>query len=217
MALRDCARLICLLLLTLLLSLSGYGQLSAVGTVIIKPSSPNGWAFILETGTTGAGSFIAGPATPPLGSGSVRFTTGAAADGMLIGAPLYLGARLDEITVLQYSTFVANSSTSVAQVVALQLNIDDDITDADIGWKGRLVFEPYYSETVVKGNWQTWDTRTQGRWWGTHAAINGTCSIGSPCTWAQVLANFPNIGIHATLGAVNFKAGSSWPAGFDGN
>jgi hypothetical protein len=38
----------------------------------------------------------------------------------------------------------------------------------------------------------------------------------SPCTWTQVLAAFPNIGIHAAYGAVVLKAGSGWSS-FRGN
>lgn len=191
---------------------------SASTTVVVKPSSLNGWGVLLETGSSGVGDFMAGPASAPLGTGSAHFTTGASADGILIGVAAHLGTKLSDITTLQYSTYQDIGSTSTVQVVSLQFNVDNDVTDGDLGWKGRLVFEPYYSETVVNGSWQTWDALTQGKWWGTHASISSVCSIGSPCTWSAVLTNFPNIGIHvAPLGAVLFKAGSGWPAGFNGN
>ena len=38
----------------------------------------------------------------------------------------------------------------------------------------------------------------------------------SPCTWTQILALFPNLGIHKVYGAVVLKAGSGWAA-FRGN
>ena len=79
------------------------------------------------------------------------------------------------------------------------------------------MFEPYYTETVTKGVWQTWDPMTQGKWWGTHASISGTCSIGSPCTWDELLTAFPDVGVNSSFGGVLLKAGSGWPAGFDGN
>lgn len=60
---------------------------------------------------------------------------------------------------------------------------------------------------------------TQGRWWFTNSALATAtgCKISSPCTWAQVLGAAPNIGIHATLGAVILKAGGGWTGGFSGN
>lgn len=192
--------------------------LASTTTVVVKPSTlaSTGWGFLLETGSTGVGDFTAGPLTPPLGSGSVHFTTASSSDGVLIGR-LHPETRLDSITRLEYSTFQALTSTSTVQVASLQFNIDNDVTDSDTTWKGRLVFEPYYSETITNGVWQTWDTLTQGRWWGTHASISGTCSISTPCTWTQVLTAFPDIGIGGPFGSVLLKVGSGAPAGFDGN
>lgn len=206
-----------LIILALLLAALPVASAGAAGTVTVKPTAMNGWAFALETGATGAGSFVSGPDTAPLSAGSARFTTANNADGIFIGVGAYGGTSFDDITALQYSTYQALTSTSSVQVVSLQFPVDNDLTDADVGWKGRLVFEPYYSETVVKGSWQTWDALTQGKWWATGAPMNVNCSIGSPCTWAQVKTYFPDAGIHSTLGAVLFKAGSGWSAGFDGN
>jgi hypothetical protein len=79
------------------------------------------------------------------------------------------GVRLDQITKLQYSTFRMSGASPLA--ISLQFNIDDDVTDDDDSYKGRLVFEPYYGETVNTGEWQTWDPMTQGRWWGTRSPI----------------------------------------------
>lgn len=207
------------LFLVLALALSMTSSVSASGTVTIKPSALNGWGFLLETGASGAGNFVNGPAVAPLNNGSVHFTTGSTSDGILVGLSGYAGTKLSDITTFQYSTYQALTSTSTVQTSALQFAIDNDVTDADFGWKGRLIFEPYYTETVVKGSWQTWDPMTQGKWWGTHSSINfvGGCSIASPCTWIEVLTKFPNAGIHGVFGAVLFKAGSGWPAGFDGN
>lgn len=185
-------------------------------TVVVKPSQMNDWGIAVETGSA-AGNFSVGPATPPLSTGSVHFTTASSASGVLIGATVFTNTRLDNITTLQYSTYQSLTSTSTVQATSLQFNIDNDLTDGDNGWKGRLVFEPYYTEVVTKGTWQTWDTMTQGKWWGTDSPISTSCSIGSPCTWSEVLTAFPNAGIHSTLGAVLLKAGSGWPAGFDGN
>ncbi|MCC6298849.1 MAG: PxKF domain-containing protein [Anaerolineales bacterium] len=207
--------LVLILLAALLLSIAS--PAGASGTTVVKPSALNGWSFLLESGTTGAGDFTLGPGTPPLGSGSAHFTLGASSDGILIGAAAYGGTKLADITRLEYSTYEPLSSASTVQVASLQFNIDNDLTDLDLGWKGRLVFEPYYSETIVKGSWQTWDTLTQGRWWATGAPMNSVCSIGTPCTWADVLTNFPNAGVHTVYAGVLLKAGSGWPSGSEGH
>ena len=132
--------------ITLLLALAVFVAapvLASSTTVVVKPSTlvSTGWGFLPETGTTGVGNFTAGPLTPPLGSGSVHYTTGSSSDGILIGR-LHPETRLDSITRLEYSTFQALTSTSTVQVASLQFNIDNDVTDGDTTWKGRLVFEP---------------------------------------------------------------------------
>jgi hypothetical protein len=48
------------------------------------------------------------------------------------------------------------------------------------------------------------------------ALTTNACVQATPCTWTQLLAAFPNIGVHASYGAVVLKAGSNW-AGFRGN
>ena len=55
--------------------------------------------------------------------------------------------------------------------------------------------------------------------WFTRAPGNATCPITDPCTWAQVLAAFPNIAIRpaADYGELLFKAGSGWSGGFEGS
>jgi nitrous oxidase accessory protein NosD len=208
---------IMVLILLAALALGIVSPAGASGTTTIKPSAMNGWGFLLETGATGAGGFVAGPDTPPLGAGSAELTLGGSSDGMLIGVVAYGGTKLGDITRLEYSTYQPLSSASTVQTASLQFNIDNDLTDLDVGWKGRLVFEPYYSETVVKGGWQTWDTLTQGRWWATGAPMSYTCSIATPCTWADVLTYFPEAGIHTVFTGMLFKAGSGWPSGSETN
>ena len=49
---------------------------AAATTVVVRPSALNGWALSQESPPqpTGSGSFVSGPATPPLGGGSAQFT-----------------------------------------------------------------------------------------------------------------------------------------------
>lgn len=191
----------------------------AAGIVVVKPSAMAGWTLGDEAPPqpTGSGAFVSGPATPPGGTGSVQLSVDATG-GYLLGTPLYNGIRLDQLTTLSYSTY--RSAGGAALAPSLQFNVDYNLSDANSAWQGRLVFEPYLAGTVSTGVWQTWNTLTgppAGFWWATGLPGSGVCPQANPCTTAELLAAFPNVGIHASLGALLFKAGSGWSGGFTGN
>lgn len=191
---------------------------SAVQSVVVTPADMNGWGFFTETGSP-TGGFVSGPGTAPVGNGSAHFVVSTTDDRILLGTLAYAGTRLDAIDDLAYSTY--RSSGGSAHALALQFDIDTNLTDLDEGWQGRLVYEPYYTHAVSTGAWQTWDPQDDagtGNWWFSGAPGNATCSIGNPCTWTEVLTAFPDAGIRDAggTGAVFFKAGGGW-TGFDGN
>lgn len=190
-------------------------------TAVVHPGDMQGWGFVQET-PTGSGAMVSGPATPPLGNGSANLIVDSTG-GMVIAKAGYAGLELDQITTLQYSTYRTSGGPALA--IALQFNFDGDVTDANNAFQGRLVYEPYHTQTVTTGVWQTWDALNDvagsgtGNWWfsnGTHATNSG-CTMATPCTWAEVTSAFPNGGVHPTLGAVYLKAGGGWTGGFNGN
>lgn len=190
-------------------------------TTVIHPGDMQGWGFVQET-PTGSGAMVSGPGTPPLGDGSANLIVDSTG-GVILAKAGYAGLALTDIDTLGYSTYRTAGGPALA--IALQFNFDGDITDANDAFQGRLVYEPYHTQTVTTGEWQTWNPLDDtagtgtGNWWfsnGTHAANSG-CSMATPCTWAEVLAAFPNGGVHNTLGAVILKAGGGWTGGFDGN
>lgn len=186
--------------------------------IVVTPSDMKGWFFFPENVVSGQiGEMVEGPAVPPLGDGSAKLEVTANDQGEVLGMFDYAGTRLDDITSLAYSTY--RDSAGVA-LPALQFEFDNDVTDADNTFKGRLVYEPYYTHSVTEDVWQTWnpmdnttDGGGNGNWWfsnGTQAANSG-CSIATPCTWAEVLAYAPNGGLRnagAFTGATLFKVGS---------
>ena len=210
--------------------LTGIGLLTAVilnfqtvtavsSTITVKPStlSTTGWGFLEET-ATGSGDFADGPATPPLGAGSAQFViddTG----GVFIGTQTISNTKFSSITQLQYSTYIKSPANNPDVTPALQFNIDYDLDDANTSWQGRLVFEPSLTGApVVSSTWQTWDPTTGAGWWATGSPGNGSCTGGSPCTWAEVLSNWPNAGIQAgALSGTFIKAGGGWTGGWTGN
>ncbi|HKP73226.1 MAG TPA: hypothetical protein VJT82_09840, partial [Pyrinomonadaceae bacterium] len=190
--------------------------------VLVMPSALNGWFFFNE-GATGSGGFEQGPATPPLGGGSAFLTVDSTGRHNL-GTQDYAGTRLDQITELRYSTF-KNTNPDQAVDIALQFDIDYDGVGGVATYQGRLVFEPYQTGTNPQQNvWQTWRALA-GKWYASRPGSNGSnglCPQNAPCTWPQVLANFPNAtifdgGSPATRGVLLFRAGGPWPNGYDGN
>lgn len=133
------------------------GNAMAATTVVVKPSSMNGWYFWNDKNdifTGSPGELVAGPGTPPLGTGSVRLgpltDLGATAGGhSVIATNAYFGTALANITTLSYSTYQPGPTFAIA------LQFDVRYRASDTLYGGRLVFEPYQNGTVVVGSgWQ---------------------------------------------------------------
>src|SRR3954447_13655966 len=97
----------------------------AATTVVVSPESLNGWAFDGDQTVGGTGSFVAGPATPPLGSGSARLVLdGSTTSRELLRTFAFAGTRLNQITKLEYSSY--RSSADAGNNLALSLQLDTD-------------------------------------------------------------------------------------------
>ena len=189
--------------------------------IVVSPANMNGWLFFNE-GATGTGGFETGPDTPPLGEGSANLIVDSTGRHNL-GTQAYAGTRLDQISELRYSTF-KNTNSNQAIDIALQFDIDYDGDGGNNAYQGRLVFEPYLTGANPQENvWQTWHPLVNGKFYASRPGANGSngvCPQNAPCTWSQVLANFPNASIHANYGLPGmllFRAGGPWPTGYDGN
>lgn len=117
------------------------------GTVIVYPDSMRGWAFYDDQADTvcSAGTacrMVNGPAGQPLGSGSAELADSLATDGKALILPDYGGTRFDQVTTLRYSTYRQTTDAGNNLAIALQFNVDYDLTDSLTGYQGRLVFEP---------------------------------------------------------------------------
>ncbi|PIR38316.1 MAG: hypothetical protein COV34_01775 [Candidatus Zambryskibacteria bacterium CG10_big_fil_rev_8_21_14_0_10_42_12] len=188
-------------------------------TTVVSPDNMNDWWFYEEI-AEGNGSFELGPLTAPAGEGSAHMSVDDTGR-LLLGTFSFQGIRLDTIETLAYNSYRATGTAALAP--SLQLDIDTDTTDATTTWQGRLVYEPYFTNTVNTGEWQTWNTldnAPDGNWWFSGAPGDATCPQSNPCTWTEVLTAFPNAGVRnagTTTGAIQFKAGGPWAGGFEGN
>lgn len=156
---------------------------------------------------TGDGTFVTGPATPPLGTGSFQLSTPD------INAKVYLfnyehvGQALADINSMAYSTYRDASSTATdLQLPAI--NIEIDYNGDETGGYAVLVFEPYYTYgagAIQEGTWQYWDAYSGGEaiWWSSRA-INGVCAFSCFVPWDEILAANPDATI---LGGYGVNAG----------
>jgi hypothetical protein len=171
----------------------------------------NDWVLYTRAGTPpSAAVFVPGPATPPLGAGSLKLQTNTGSEKVFLFNYEHVGTRLADINALGYSTY--RTAGNAQQVTALNMQVDYN-GDAPGGFT-TLVFEPVYNTAqgaVVNGEWQDWDAFGDGRWWSTNA-INGQCAgATTTCmrTWSQIVANNPDAVI---TGGYGFNQGSGNPA-----
>jgi hypothetical protein len=188
--------------------------LATVQIVSVDTANMQGWSFINDCGVgSPTGTLVDGPATPPLGDGSVELS---AASGQCIiwATTAFAGTALSEITALQYSSYQSSGPTYAA-FMAFDINYGTGIS----GYQGRLAFEPYLTpaEGSVAAGWQSWDGLA-GNWYGDDPPGSTLCPQSVPCSWSQVLANWPSASFRT---GDNFlfrvgSTGSSWPS-FTGN
>ena len=176
------------------------------------PSIPLTWGTgdsIKNSGTTGAGSFVTGPGTPPLGTGSAQLSiTDSPSSEILFNYETDVGTALSEISALSYQSYVVSAS-SPDRSPDLTFNVD--INSSTSSYEGRLTYEPYYTNTITSGTWQSWNAITSGAdWWFSDTTVFADCTISAPCTWAQVLSDYPDVAINANYGGFGFKVGSGW-------
>jgi hypothetical protein len=182
--------------------------------LVVTPTASNGW-FFLNEGTNGSGYYVNGPGTPPAGRGSALLTIDSTGREN-VATGLFSGRELNTVTQLKYSTYQAFSG-SPNETPTLQFDVDYDSTDSSTAYQGRLVYVPAEASTITPKTWQTWDTMdAAGMAWYSSASggssyrpivgdaqqTNPPCNQTSYCTWATILADYPNARIRPTVSSV---------------
>src|SRR5439155_23802609 len=133
--------------------------------------------------------FVNGPGTPPAGSGSYEFRTGANPQSYeTFRQSGYNGIKLSSLTSLAYWTYVQQfGAGSSGQAVYIDLYVDnnnDGVKD------DTLTFEPIYQTGTYSGDavpnqgavtlntWQKRDALQRG--WRADRAGNGGAPLGTP-------------------------------------
>jgi hypothetical protein len=187
-------------LATSALMLGGVATAGAATTVTVKEgdvarqpeNTPPTRNWVIYNRNAGNAAFRSGPATPPLGVGSVELTTPTGADKVQVFNYDQVGRPLSDINRLGYSTY--RTAGSAQQVTAM--NIEVDVNGAAPGGFTTLVFEPVYNTgqgTVVNGQWQTWDAYDGGNaiWWSSNP-IPSAPNRDTFVSWSTIVAANPN-------------------------
>jgi hypothetical protein len=199
--------------------------------LVVTPAASNGWTFVNE-GTNGSAYYVNGPGTPPAGRGSALLTIdGTGREDVATG--LFSGRQLSTFTNLKYSTYQAFSG-SPNETLYLQFDVDYDSTDSSTAYQGRLVYVPSASQSVLPRVWQNWDTMDTNASWYSSASgassnrpivgdvtqTNPPCDQTTFCTWATLMADYPNARVRPTVssvpGALLVRAGGPVTGGFVG-
>jgi hypothetical protein len=167
------------------------------------------WVLYTRPASPGIGTFVTGPANPPLGVGSLKLQTNTGSDKVQLFNFDHVGTRLADINKMGYATY--RNTGNLQQVTALNIQVDYNGPDAAGGFT-TLVFEPVYNTAqgaVVSGTWQTWDAYNGGQaiWWSTKP-IPGVCDFNCFVTWDTIVLNNPDATI---LGGYGVNQGSGNP------
>lgn len=120
------------------------------------------------------------------------------------------GVPLQEITALDYTTYIEERPTdsSIAPYLQVEINPDGDTAEG----YAALVFDPSAADQQVEeGDWQTWDTLNEPAWridWSSEGQHNSRPGYMS---WDDVRAAFNEPSVKYTI---NVSAGSGWDGDF---
>jgi hypothetical protein len=177
------------------------------------------WFFWNDTDgilDTTDGSFVTGPGTAPAGDGSVQINAPANKEIALATNAFNGVTPLSKITGLQYSTYRTADDTTRD----LSLQFDVQVVVGTNTYDGRFEYDPHLASTVTKNAWQTWTptdssidagtNNNKGWWFSSGTASNlPQCTSTTPCTWNEVLANYPNTSVSGKAYLVARTVGAS--------
>ena len=200
-------------------TVAGTGVASAASTTVVvqehnvsrqAENTPPAKNWVIYTRNAGTATFRSGPATPPLGVGSLELNTPTGSDKVQAFNYDHIGTALSAINALGYSTY--RSAGQLQQDTALNIEIDYNGPNVAGGFT-TLVFEPVYNTdqgAVVNGQWQTWDAYNNANavWWSTKD-IPGVCAFTCYVTWNNIVAANPDATV---LGGFGLNQGSGNPA-----
>ncbi|HEV7449458.1 MAG TPA: Ig-like domain-containing protein, partial [Candidatus Paceibacterota bacterium] len=168
------------------------------------------------------GGFVTGPATAPLGQGSVEFTLGASNARKNIATYQFAGTLLNTIGKMSFSAYSHSGVAGATESPYFNFNVD--FTGSNT-YQKRLVFVPSANGAVPQDTWNTYDVIRNGTalWnysgalWPAGATSNGTIAGTTARTWSAILADYPNARVLATDSWVGVRVGEPGPTNYAGD
>ena len=188
-------------------------------TVVTASSmTATGWLFYNdETDTIDPtlGSFVTGPGTPPLGTGSAQISV-TGTQRRNLATYQFSGTPLADIATLRFRTYNPSAGNGGGSTRSAYLNFNVDFDGSDT-WQKRLSFVPAQNGTVLQDTWQEWDAIN---WGGALWGYSGTTwpITGEPGstlkTWSQILSDYPSARIRVTDAFVGLRVGEPYSNGY---
>lgn len=191
-----------------------------VGSLTPVPNA-NDWLFYNDENDTidnSLGTFVTGPGTAPIGSGSVQMSV-TGTQRRNIATYRFAGTPLSTINELKFSTYnpSAGNGGSANRSGYMQFNVSFDGVD---NWQRRISFNPGVNGTVVQNQWQEWDAINGGGalWLHSGPTWPGTAIPGTTArTWQDLLTSYPNIKIRNTDSFFGIRVGEPYANGYTEN
>jgi hypothetical protein len=184
-------------------------------------ADPTKWFFYNDENDTidpSLGTMVAGPGTPPAGTGSAQISV-SGTQRRNLATYQFSGTPLASLTVLKFSTYnpSAGNGGSANRSGYLQFNVDFDGSDT---WQKRLVFVPSQNGAVTQNNWKEWDAINGGAamWSYSGATWPGTATPGTTLrTWNDIVTSYPGIRIRVTDSWLVIRVGEPYANGYTEN
>ena len=194
-------------------------------TTVVAASSmtATGWVFYndepcCEGPDPTLGSFVTGPGTPALGTGSAKISV-TGTQRRNLATYQFSGTPLADITTLRFRTYNPSAGNGGTADRSAFLNFNVDFNGSDT-WQKRLVFVPRQNGTVLQNTWQEWDAINFGAALWSYSGATWPVT-GQPGTtlksWAQILSDYPGVRIRVTDAHMGIRVGEPYSNGYTEN
>lgn len=197
------------------------GEQVASGTVVVSPANLNGWLFYndeTDTIDNSLGTFVNGPGTPPVGTGSAQISV-SGTQRRNLATYQFSGTPLINITTLKFSTYNPSAGNPGSPNRSAYLNFNVDFNGSDT-FQRRLTYVPNVNGPVTQDNWKEWDAIAGGsaKWLYSGPTWPGGAVPGTtPKTWSQILAEYPGVRIRVTDSFMGLRVGEPYADGYTEN
>ncbi len=179
------------------------------------------WFFYNDENDTinnSLGTFVGGPGTAPMGTGSAQISV-TGTQRRNLATYRFGGTVLSAITELKFSTYnpSAGNGGSATRSAFLTFNVDFNNSNT---FQRRISFVPSTNGTVVQDQWQEWDAVNGGGalYFYSGPTWPGTGTPGTTArTWNDIVTSYPAIRILPSDPFLGLRVGEPYADGYTEN